>query len=1044
MTPEQLEQLVACCDKKAIAFAVENMPESERKKLSKHAAKIYRDLEKAPYYEISGDNGIRFFKKHVEYINSWLSENQSYDATDQLMTSRLAVLAFCPLSITKKIDARFGRDEELVIKILMERRPEWIDKWVDEKLKGDWATIEWDTLRYFIKKGLCKKPDSEAYFRLLISKLPDSHYKKENYIPLSEKLLAEPDILDEDIWNFFTIETYAFANDWGHSYKDCPHNYESWPEALCRLSNESFIDRQRLLDGSIDGLSTGFKNNILSGYINFHDKLKPTIDELSSRQKSYMMLLGNQAPHVVTFALKVLKKLEKHNMLDDQAFIDNTANVFTIRTKTQPKTALLLLKKIVTRNAGYLNSAAKLVIEALSHESPDIQEFSLSLLEDWSKNLDSQIFELVIERREDVAAVHRSRFELLLRSVGLDISGEGVNYPDDSVDFLMAELRERVKLVDERYLKLSGIDNEDFLLTDSVPAPMEFDIFDVQILSGIEQVNPIQTIDELIDVVSHAVEEVDSAEEIERILDGISRLSDQRPDYFDSLTEPLLKRVNTFGSGAGRGIHNSWGTLVCFRTLINTWLRPKSNQFDVDKIEVDPGGIKTFQSFRIYEIVERVSSGKVAPLLSAPTHVGGWVDPLILVERIEKIIKNDEIIPIFDLCQAFLRLAPDNRDKALIKISQINYALVDTLFLAFGQIMENLYIDQQYGGLWLSAARSMYPSQKVDNIFSLPIENELPDGISPAIYNWKSFTTSRKCSYEDKIYRYGNVEISSELCSNEYDVMKSGKCRTDEIVLTDKETQIQYKFQNLITYPTVLLHVGGRWSFYGTHKAWLTNWIEMSWLQNKDPFLVAGIKSINDRMEDKPSNDDPNFAFLNPLFETDRPLTEVAYLALIFGLVVQDTDVKGYALDALAETIQDGRFHYLPASAVLIKLVEGGWVKLNRLSNAFSEVSRLSTMHSHTIVMILDKLLAAQKELARDGHHILAVLLENCTDLGLEICDESKDILRGIKGSGKAAKLTRALLNLEYDSSNPRLKNAIFQYWEARVVRAVRWQQNTK
>lgn len=44
-----------------------------------------------------------------------------------------------------------------------------------------------------------------------------------------------------------------------------------------------------------------------------------------------------------------------------------------------------------------------------------------------------------------------------------------------------------------------------------------FDVLHVPVLSGCEPIVPIATVDELLDAVAHALEEIDSASELERI-----------------------------------------------------------------------------------------------------------------------------------------------------------------------------------------------------------------------------------------------------------------------------------------------------------------------------------------------------------------------------------------------------------------------------------------------------------------------------------------------------------------------------------------------
>src|SRR5262245_50023875 len=130
MTPAEFEQLLkpqdmsfmfTAADGLRFAEAVASLSEAERKKLSKAAAARYRAARKAPW------------------SNDW-------------EFAALAVLAMCSLSDARKLEVRFfQRQEEAAAKILIDRRPEWLDEWVDAKLSAEHPEISWELLRALIR-----------------------------------------------------------------------------------------------------------------------------------------------------------------------------------------------------------------------------------------------------------------------------------------------------------------------------------------------------------------------------------------------------------------------------------------------------------------------------------------------------------------------------------------------------------------------------------------------------------------------------------------------------------------------------------------------------------------------------------------------------------------------------------------------------------------------------------------------------------------------------------------------------------------------------
>ena len=82
------------------------------------------------------------------------------------------------------------------------------------------------------------------------------------------------------------------------------------------------------------------------------------------------------------------------------------------------------------------------------------------------------------------------------------------------------------------------------------------------VLDEADAITPIASVDELIDTVFHAIEVVDSPDELERIIDAISRLADQRPADFDQRVAPLLHRLNK-GQVGSNGLGAEIGRASC-------------------------------------------------------------------------------------------------------------------------------------------------------------------------------------------------------------------------------------------------------------------------------------------------------------------------------------------------------------------------------------------------------------------------------------------------------------------------------------------------
>jgi Family of unknown function (DUF6493) len=135
---------------------------------------------------------------------------------------------------------------------------------------------------------------------------------------------------------------------------------------------------------------------------------------------------------------------------------------------------------------------------------------------------------------------------------------------------------------------------------------------------------PVGSVDELIELASMLLEGGGTGDDAERFLDGVSRLCDQRPPKFRERTEGLVKQAgldflmwNTFVSGA-----------EMIGVVVRAWARgtrPKA-----PPVKKTVGGLL---GARALEVADRAARRNARPLLSFPTNAGGWLDPERLAER---------------------------------------------------------------------------------------------------------------------------------------------------------------------------------------------------------------------------------------------------------------------------------------------------------------------------------------------------------------------------------------------------------------------------
>jgi hypothetical protein len=168
--------------------------------------------------------------------------------------------------------------------------------------------------------------------------------------------------------------------------------------------------------------------------------------------------------------------------------------------------------------------------------------------------------------------------------------------------------------------------------------------------------------------------------------------------------------------GSAQGIAASWltGVVPRFRDGADTWYQ------------------------RLEAAGRRAAAGEAGPLLGAPTHAGGWIDPRVLVERVRGAAPGVDAAPghaaapgddadpthagvdEVEFAVALLRLAPDGRAEALAAAADVPGRPGEVLRCALGG-------DPAEGRDWPAAA-----ARAVGGAEPIAVDVE-PDGLRPVV-----------------------------------------------------------------------------------------------------------------------------------------------------------------------------------------------------------------------------------------------------------------------------------------------------------------------
>ena len=163
---------------------------------------------------------------------------------------------------------------------------------------------------------------------------------------------------------------------------------------------------------------------------------------------------------------------------------------------------------------------------------------------------------------------------------------------------------------------------------------------------------PVADLEDLAARLAAVLERADDPDELELVLDGLSRLcAEPGADHVLAL---IARRAAVIARRDGELL-----TTVVAR-VVDAWAtrRPHAAAADVHS---ELRGSTRLQLLRLAALVDRLAARSAAPLAACPTHEGGWLDPAVLIKRLEDTPGPAEV----ELAVALLRLPTRPADTRL-------------------------------------------------------------------------------------------------------------------------------------------------------------------------------------------------------------------------------------------------------------------------------------------------------------------------------------------------------------------------------------------
>lgn len=962
-------------------------------------------------------------------------------------TAAIATTSACSFSELKKLGWRTWPRMEDAVEVMSDRKPKWLPEWIDWQLNDEiyWAPHVWGRVHAIVREGLAPKPEHPHYYLGMIGATSDwTHSGEEAEQRIYRMLIDDSDLL-ADVWKLFEFEgggenSLANHDRFTHGAK--------WSTTFLKLAEEGHLSRERLLDESLTALERGFNHYRAKWFSSFHEELQPTQEERVARAGRYLNLLASPTPTIVAWALKRVQEMEKLLPYPAAELVEALLPVMRSRKKGEVIAGLKLLQLAVKRTTVVASQAAEVACEGLGHEAADVQAKVLDTLEKLTTTAERPPVDRVHAFRGSVAASLRQRVNSWLVANG-SMADELPVHATAVADVVTepAELLEEVRRLDPGLARLAGLGDLleagharnalDDVTTNGLP-PTSFNGTDIPRLDPARTLEPINNLDELIEVCSRVIEEPELIDEAFRALDGLSRLCDQRPDDFESRTGPLKKRVAKLlkerrfpfvGAGPSDdvcGAVEAWlcGTvrkpILVSREIVNkqVYVLPdlESHHFSRSDVERRPAGVL---SRLAATIAERISVGETAPVLSAPTHSGGWIDPCVFVERANVWIAMKSEPPVIDVCLALLRLAADGRTESLERLAASKADWTRASRYALG----GRATIGKSAPLWVAAARARTP---FDDDSKLEAKHpQLGPGAGRVAQLSQRVAISHCRSKEEA--RYLRVD-----CEPPFPELP------DEMLITvSLHEPLHNGDPDDPDYDYESRPVGGDQAATVTAARTL-------WPANLEGYFASGTGQIADNL-DWWEAVWANRGYLDALLDPDVPLTPMANLLLALGLAAKEPGEHGLSIDIAIAAIEDGRLDVEQFGGQTAWLLTSGLIKTARWAKALAEVARVSPLHLIVVRQVVERTVTGEPDqMPCDPGKLLDLLFELSVEARTRIkSDSCREFLTRLQQSskGKPARSAKKLLDLTSDEQKNQalLRDGFAFGLQSRIERVKRW-----
>ena len=269
----------------------------------------------------------------------------------------------------------------LLIHILGDRDTAWLAD-VTHRLAGRpaSASVPYELMAGLVRLSGCPVPTTDAYVRGWVEHIGNLRQLGNT---LLDRLRMDPH-LTELVDAVFATEDIGSPLEWAST-----EGPNSWADALAQLATEDVLDRKRTVDACVARLLRGGSTLDNRVFLRVLKALALTREEERERIADWLALASDAVSMAASHAQSVLGSLALDGELTPRRLAEMSDAVLFRPEKKLVRAQLVLLGKVLARDASAADEVLRALAQAFGHEDADVQERALKLVERHLKKVHS-------------------------------------------------------------------------------------------------------------------------------------------------------------------------------------------------------------------------------------------------------------------------------------------------------------------------------------------------------------------------------------------------------------------------------------------------------------------------------------------------------------------------------------------------------------------------------------------------------------------------------------------------------------------------------